>query len=418
MHTREFGRMCAKISLVTALSGSMVFSTFPVVPAYADLESDLASAQAKLESLGVEYQKLEDDLTKAAAQLEETKGEIEETQNNLSDAQALLASNVSDAYKGGNGQALDVLMGATSFDDLVSRVFYMNKVSDAQTQAIKAVQELKSQLESQEQDQQQKVASTQSMIDQTAANQQEAQNLVNSLSAEMQAKLEEEAKKNEELAAGMQSAEDGESGTLAESSVQAPSNSSSTSSNSSTSVEDDNKSTSSSSKPSSSNSSSSSKPSSSNNTSSKDDDDDKDTSTSKPSTGGSTGGSTSSGGSTGTSSVGGSALSYALSMEGVPYVYGGASPSGFDCSGIVMWAYAQIGISLPHGAASQANYIKAHGRWTTDMSQLQYGDLVFYSGHVAFYVGNGQVFGAWRPGRAAGYGSLYACGTPYGGGNI
>ena len=415
MHTREFGRMCAKISLVTALSGSMVFSTFPVVPAYADLQSDLASAQAKLESIGAEYQKLEDNLTNAAAELEETKGKIEETQNNLSDAQALLASNVSDAYKGGNGQALDVLMGATSFDDLVSRVFYMNKVSDAQTQAIKEVQELKNKLESQEKDQQKKVSSTQSMIDKTAANQKEAQNLVDSLSAEVQAQLEEEAKKNEELAAGMQSAEDGESGTLAESSVQVPSNSSSTSdkassNNSSASHKDSNKDKPSSSKP------NSSKPSSSNNTNK---DEDKNTSPSKPSNGGSNGGSSSTGGSTGTSSVGGSALSYALTMEGVPYVFGGASPSGFDCSGLVMWAYAQIGISLPHGASSQAGYIKSHGgRWTTDMSKLQYGDLVFYSGHVAFYVGNGQVFGATRPGQVAGYGNISWYGTFLGGGQL
>lgn len=85
---------------------------------------------------------------------------------------------------------------------------------------------------------------------------------------------------------------------------------------------------------------------------------------------------------------------------------------------MVYWAYAQIGITLPRTASAQAAYIKANGRWVTDMSKLQYGDLVFYSGHVAFYVGNGRVFGAWRPGRTAGYGNLYDCGTPYGGGNI
>jgi cell wall-associated NlpC family hydrolase len=74
---------------------------------------------------------------------------------------------------------------------------------------------------------------------------------------------------------------------------------------------------------------------------------------------------------------------------GVPYVYGGASPSGFDCSGLVMYVYAQLGVSLPHYTVAQYNYADSV---SVPRSQLEPGDLVFFAGlgHVGIYVGNGQ----------------------------
>jgi cell wall-associated NlpC family hydrolase len=81
------------------------------------------------------------------------------------------------------------------------------------------------------------------------------------------------------------------------------------------------------------------------------------------------------------------AATIALRYLGVPYVWGGASPSGFDCSGLVMYVYAQIGISLPHFAAAQF----AEGT-PVARSDLQPGDLVFFDGlnHVGIYIGDGQ----------------------------
>jgi peptidoglycan DL-endopeptidase CwlO len=83
----------------------------------------------------------------------------------------------------------------------------------------------------------------------------------------------------------------------------------------------------------------------------------------------------------------GGAAGVAMQYLGIPYQWGGASPSGFDCSGLVMYVFAQIGVSLPHNAAAQYGYGSPVSR-----DQLQAGDLVFFDGlgHVGIYIGGGQ----------------------------
>jgi cell wall-associated NlpC family hydrolase len=87
------------------------------------------------------------------------------------------------------------------------------------------------------------------------------------------------------------------------------------------------------------------------------------------------------------SRLGGAAVGVALRYLGVPYVWGGMSPSGFDCSGLVAYAYAQVGVSLPHHAATMFGY-----GVPVSYDQLQPGDLVFANGlgHMGMYIGSGQ----------------------------
>jgi peptidoglycan DL-endopeptidase CwlO len=98
-------------------------------------------------------------------------------------------------------------------------------------------------------------------------------------------------------------------------------------------------------------------------------------------------------------------ISIAMQYLGIPYVWGGSSPSqGFDCSGLTSYVYAQIGISLPHHAASQYN----HGT-PVSRDDLQPADLVFFSGlgHMGMYIGGGQFIHAPHTGDVVKISSIH-----------
>lgn len=93
------------------------------------------------------------------------------------------------------------------------------------------------------------------------------------------------------------------------------------------------------------------------------------------------------------SGLGAAVASIALRYIGVPYVYGGTTPAGFDCSGFTQYVYAQVGISLPRSSDGQR-----YAGTVIPASQAQAGDLIWSPGHVGIYLGDGQHIAARNPG--------------------
>ncbi|MGA8045082.1 MAG: C40 family peptidase [Dermatophilaceae bacterium] len=104
----------------------------------------------------------------------------------------------------------------------------------------------------------------------------------------------------------------------------------------------------------------------------------------------------------------GGVLDIAASLTGIPYVYGGSTPAGFDCSGFTQYVFAQVGISL--GRTTYAQYAQTYA-----VSDPRPGDLVFYGGsspwHVGIYAGNGMMYDSPRTGKSTSLRPLFS-GSP------
>ena len=86
-------------------------------------------------------------------------------------------------------------------------------------------------------------------------------------------------------------------------------------------------------------------------------------------------------------------LGWAEKGVGTPYVYGGTSQSGWDCSGYTSWVYDHVGVSLPRTSGAQ----KSAGTIVSE-SEAKPGDLIWHPGHVGIYAGDGQMYDAGSPG--------------------
>ena len=374
----------------SALIATLVFGTSPI-PALAatstELQAQLDQAQAESatyeQQTAAAFQELEDNQAKledTKAQISTTEEEISQKQDELDAAQSTLSDRVSADYKAGGVSIVDLVVGSTSASDLVSRIYYANKVASSDAQAIQEVQSIQAELDQKKADLQTQQAQQQQLVDASQAKAAEVQQkqadheaYVQSLSADVQQALAEEeaARKAAEEAAAQQAQQ------------QAASNDSSS---------DNGGSSSSGSSQSSSNSGSSSSNGGSGNSGS----------SSKPNSGSSSHGS----GSVNVGSGISGAIAAAKTQLGVSYSWGGNAIAGqeFDCSGLVWWAYKQAGISIPRGQrmsngrnSSMIGWALDSGRWTTNQANLQPGDLMFWGSsvnsttHVGMYIGGGKM---------------------------
>lgn len=104
------------------------------------------------------------------------------------------------------------------------------------------------------------------------------------------------------------------------------------------------------------------------------------------------------------------AVTAAMNQQGTPYRHGGASPGGFDCSGLIKWSYRQAGVNLPRTSRAQSGAGVA-----VALDRLQPGDVLYYSwgreiSHVSLYVGNGRIVEASRPGKPVAVRAMYRSG--------
>ena len=345
--------------------------------ARADTADELAAAQARLEALGAELSSMQSQLASATTKLEETdyaigekSAQIDEQRVLLSDKQARLGELMKASYKTGGTSMLDFVLSAASFEELVTRVYYLDSISESESAAIDEVRTLAAKLEQdmadleeQKADQQDQVDALNSQVSDYQSRVAEAREVYNSLDAQLQAELE--AQRNAEIQAALEAAEREEQ--------------QNNDSNGGGGGNDD----------------------SDREPSRDDDEDDDDNSGGGGNTGGGSGGHVPSGGGVAT----------ALKLIGKPYVWGATGPNSFDCSGLVCYCY---GYARGRTTYDMISSLKRTGDWKTKMSQLNYGDLVFpHSGHVGIYLGNGEMVHASQPGVGVVRGSVYSF---YGGG--
>ncbi|MDO4436696.1 MAG: NlpC/P60 family protein [Coriobacteriaceae bacterium] len=196
----------ARRACIAGLAGLMLATAVPTF-AFADTEADLASARAKLEEIGRQSDAITGELAELTFELEKTRGEIDAKNSEIAERQEKLSSFVSSEYKGGLAGLLQIVMNAESFDDFVSKVTYMNKVSNAQAATIDDVKVLKEELADKQQEQEKNIKATQKKVDELNKQRESAADLVSSLDAKLQEELAAEAAANEALKQALEESE-------------------------------------------------------------------------------------------------------------------------------------------------------------------------------------------------------------------
>lgn len=358
------------------------------------LSAEIDQLDSDLVNIMVEIEILDGELSDKEAQIEQTKADLAVAEENKQKQYEAMKKRIQYLYeKGGDDAWAQMLFQASDFTSLLNQAEYVQQMYDSDRNSLEEFKETvqqvkdlgdqldseKAELEEMNQEYQNRQASMQTQLEEKKATSSDydaqiaqAQNqaaqyteLIRQQNAEIQ-KIEEEEKKAAEEAArkAAEEAADEAAKKAAEASKKSSSASgSNTGSGSSTS----NKSNS--------NTSSNNASSSSSAT------------TSKDNGSSSSGSSGSSGSSVSYNPTGQSVVNYACQFVGNPYVWGGTSlTNGADCSGFIMSIYAKFGVSLPHSSGAMAGC----GRGVS-YSEAMPGDIICYAGHVAIYMGGGQI---------------------------
>lgn len=438
-------RAVVRAGAAMGLSLTLAFSTVPTyafgATSSAELQSELDQARAKLQEYSQQASERFSELEQAQANLEDTRAQISDTQSQietkqseLTDAQTELSGIMSDNYKD-DTNFVGYVLRSTSFDDLASRVYYANKVSEKETNAIAEVVKIQSELQEQKSKLEQEEKEEENLLEQSKASYEQIQSVisnqrsyVNNLSEEVRKQIEaeeaarkqaeEEAKRQAEAEAAEAARKQAEAEAAAshdntgdESNSEAAADnggsqrgddsSSNERSNSNSGGNSDERQDSGSNRDSGSNSNSNSDGGSSSNKRSESKSRSNSGKSKSNSSSGSSGSSSRKSYGSGISAV----IAAAKSQLGVSYSYAGNAIAGqeFDCSGLVWWAFRQAGYSIPRGQRMANGYNNSMIGWVmqhglkTSISQLEPGDLMFWGSgtgsttHVALYIGNGQM---------------------------
>lgn len=378
--------------LAALLAGPLMLSP---MAALADPASELEIASQRLEELGGQLSETQDKLAQAVTELEETdygvsekSAQVDETRSELGERQAQLGSEMRSTYKSGSTSLLEFVLGSTSADDLVSRVYYLDKIAKQKADAIEGVRTLAEQLEQEMAELQDRqatqgelVAELHEQVSSYESQVAEARGIYESLDAEMRAAVA--AQESANVAAAVQAVETeqaqealvGEGDAQGDAAGQAPQQAAE--GDASQADQGGTQQT----------------PPAEQNPEPEPDpqpvtEPEPEPEPSQP------------------SAPAGGGVSTALAQVGKPYGYGSAGPSAFDCSGLVCYSY---GYALGRDTYAMISSLQGAGRWKTSMDELSYGDLVFPStGHVGIYLGDGMMVHASRPGVGVVVSSVYS----------
>lgn len=378
------------------------------------LSAEIDQLDSDLVNIMVEIEILDGELSDKEAQIEQTKADLAVAEENKQKQYEAMKKRIQYLYeKGGDDAWAQMLFQASDFTSLLNHAEYVQQMYDNDRNSLEEFKETvqqvkdlgdqldseKAELEEMNQEYQNRQASMQTQLQEKKATSSDydaqiaqAQNqaaqyteLIRQQNAEIQ-KIEEEEKKAAEEAARKAAEEAAKKAAAEEAAKKAQEEA-----NKKAADEAAKKAAAEASKKSSSTSGSNTVASSGSSTSSKENNNTSGSSssaaTSKDNGSSSSGSSGSSGSSVSYNPTGQSVVNYACQFVGNPYVWGGTSlTNGADCSGFIMSVYAKFGVSLPHSSGAMAGCGRA-----VSYSEAMPGDIICYAGHVAIYMGGGQI---------------------------